>query len=111
MVGAGTVLTPDTHYILMVYNPIVLIATRGAQIVTNHTNKQTGAQSVATLSMNLAGGVVRIATTIKEIGFDLHILRSYGTSVLSNSVLLAQIVMYGKNTERFLEELRDKKKE
>jgi hypothetical protein len=105
------VLTPNTHYILMVYNPIVLVTTRGAQIVKNHAKKQTGAQSVATISMNLVGSVVRIATTIKEIGFDLHILRSYGTSVLLNSVLFAQIIMYKENTERFLERLRDKKKE
>lgn len=95
----------------MVYNPIVLVGTRGAQIRENYVNKQTGAQSIATISMNLAGSMVRIATTIKEIGFDFHILRSYGTSVLLNSILFAQIMMYRSNTELFLEGLRDKKKE
>jgi hypothetical protein len=95
----------------MVYNPIVLVGTRGAQIRENYVNKQTGAQSIATISMNLAGSLVRIATTIKEIGFDFHILRSYGTSVLLNSILFAQIMMYRSNTELFLEGLRDKKKE
>ncbi len=70
-----------------------------------------GAQSITTISMNLAGSVVRIATTIKDVGFDLHILRAYGTSVLLNSVLFVQIIMYKENMERFMEGLRDKKKE
>ena len=42
------------------------------------------------MSMNLASGLVRIATTIKEIGFDFHILRLYGTSALLNSILFAR---------------------
>ncbi|KAL3827126.1 hypothetical protein ACHAXA_002361 [Cyclostephanos tholiformis] len=104
------VLTPSTHYVLMVYNPIVLVLTRGAQIIENHANKRTGAQSITTITMNLAGSLVRIGTTIKEIGFDFHILGSYGTSVLLNMILFVQIVMYRKNTELFLEKLSDKKK-
>jgi hypothetical protein len=95
----------------MVYISIVLVGTRGAQIRQNYVNKQTGAQSIATISMNLASGLVHIATTIKEIGFDFHILRSYGTSVLLNLILFAQIMMYRSNTELFLERLRDEKKE
>ena len=94
----------------MVYNPIVLVLTRGAQIIENHANKRTGAQSITTITMNLAGSLVRIGTTIKEIGFDFHILGSYGTSVLLNMILFVQIVMYRKNTELFLEKLSDKKK-
>jgi hypothetical protein len=95
----------------MVYNPIVLVATRGAQIRENYVNKQTGAQSIATTSMNLAGSLVRIATTIKEIGFDFHILRSYGASVTLNTILFAQILMYKENTKQFLENLKKKKME
>jgi hypothetical protein len=68
----------------MVYNSIVLVGTRGAQIRKNYVNKQTGAQSIATISMNLASGLVCIATTIKEIGFNFHIPRLYGMSVLLN---------------------------
>ncbi|KAL7540932.1 hypothetical protein ACHAXR_012625 [Thalassiosira sp. AJA248-18] len=42
-------LTPETQYILMVINPVVLICSRGAQIRENYINKQTGAQSPATV--------------------------------------------------------------
>lgn len=105
------VLTPDTQFILMVVNPVVLVYSRGAQIVENFSNKQTGAQSIATTSMNLCGSAVRIVTTIKEVGWDLHILRSYGTSVVLNTILFAQIIMYKANTEKFLASLKGKKKE
>ena len=104
------VLTPDTLHYLMIYNPLVLISTRGAQIRENYSNKQTGAQSIATTSMNLLGSLVRIATTIKEVGWDFHILRAYATSVTFNTILCAQILMYRANTERFLRDLKGEKK-
>ena len=104
----GTMYT-DYIYILMVYNPVVLVSTRGAQIRTNYKNKQTGAQSIATTGMNLAGSLVRIATTIKEVGWDFHILRSYGTSITLNAILFTQI--YKANTAKFLRELKEKKKD
>ncbi|KAL7484462.1 hypothetical protein ACHAW6_010100 [Cyclotella cf. meneghiniana] len=105
------VLTPNTQYILMVYNPVVLIISRGSQIIANHKQKQTGAQSLATTGLNLIGTVVRIGTTIKEVGWDLHILRSYGVSVALNSILFLQLIIYKQNTERFLKSLNEKKKD
>lgn len=104
------VLTPETYYILMIYNPIVLLYSRGSQIIANHTQKHTGAQSLATTGMNLAGSLVRIATTIKEVGWDFHILRSYGVSVTLNFILLGQILSYRANTDTFLKSLMEKKK-
>lgn len=103
------VLTEKTQFILMVYNPMVLCSTRGAQIWENYSNKQTGAQSIVTTGMNLAGSAVRIATTIKEVGWDFHILRAYGTSVFFNVILFSQILMYKSNTEKFLKRLAEKK--
>ncbi|KAL3789925.1 hypothetical protein HJC23_010610 [Cyclotella cryptica] len=104
------VLTPDTQYILMVYNPVVLLISRGSQMLANHKQKQTGAQSLATTGLNLVGTLVRIGTTIKEVGWDFHILRAYGVSVALNFILFVQLIVYKENTERFLKSLRDKKK-
>lgn len=110
--GVFYVLTPATHYVLMVYNPLVLLSSRGTQIYKNYKSKQTGsAQSAITMTMNLVGSLVRIGTTINEIGFDLHILRSYGTSVLCNSILLGQILLYRTNTEAYLAKLKNVKDE
>jgi len=105
------VLTQDTIYILMVYNPIVLLTSRGSQILANHQQKQTGAQSLATTGMNLTGSLIRTVTTIKEVGWDFHILRSYGVSISLNMILFAQIVMYRENTKRMLDDIKQKKKE
>ena len=41
-----------------------------------------------------------MATTIKEVGWDMHILRSYGISVCLNAILFGQIVAYKANTEK-----------
>ena len=95
----------------MVYNPVVLVSTRGAQIIENYKNKQTGALSIATTSMNLLGSLVRVATTIKEVGWDFHILRSYSVSIFLNVVMFTQILMYKENTEKFFKDLAEKKKD
>ena len=109
--GVLQILPTYTQYIpiLMIYNPVVLVCTRGAQIRVNYNNKQTGAQSVATTAMNLMGSLVRIATTIKEVGWDFHILRAYSVSVTLNLILFTQILMYRSNTEKFLKSLKEKK--
>lgn len=104
------VLTQDTIYLLMVYNPIVLLTSRGSQILANHQQKQTGAQSLATTGMNLTGSLIRTVTTIKEVGWDLHILRSYGTSITLNMILFTQIFMYREKTNKMLGDLKKKKK-
>ena len=110
-----TVFTQDTLYILMVYNPAVLLMSRGSQIIANYNQKQTGAQSLATTSMNLFGSLIRTITTIKEVGWDFHILRSYATSISLNMILFTQIILYRENTSRVLnllmKEQKMKKKE
>jgi len=104
------ILTDDTLYVLMVYMPIVLLTSRGSQILANRQQKQTGAQSLATTGMNLTGSLIRTVTTIKEVGWDLHILRSYGSSIVLNVILFVQIVLYRENTKRVLEDVKQKKK-
>ena len=98
-------MTQDSLYILMVYNPAVLLMSRGSQIIANYNQKQTGAQSLATISMNLFGSLIRTVTTIKEVGWDFHILRSYATSISLNMILFTQIILYRENTSRVLNSL------
>jgi hypothetical protein len=95
----------------MVYNPVVLMISRGSQVIANYKQKQTGAQSLATTGLNLVGTLVRIGTTIKEVGWDFHILRAYGVSVALNSMLFAQLIVYKENTKNFFNSLKAKKSE
>ena len=100
------ILTQDTLYILMIYMPLVLLTSRGSQILANYQQKQTGAQSVATTGMNLTGSLIRTITTIKEVGWDMYILRSYGASIMLNMILFIQILIYRENTRRVLDDMR-----
>ena len=90
----------------MVYNPVVLVFSRGSQILVNYRQKHTGAQSIATTGLNLIGTIVRVGTTIKEVGWDFHILRAYGVSVTLNSLMFTQLVVYRDNTEKYLRSLK-----
>ena len=104
------ILTQDTLYILMIYMPIVLLTSRGSQILANYQQKQTGAQSLATTGMNLTGSLIRTITTIKEVGWDMYILRSYGVSIMLNMILFIQIVGYRENTRRVLDDVKQQQK-
>ena len=93
----------------MVYNPVVLVFSRGSQILANYKQKQTGTQSIATTGLNLVGTIIRIGTTIKEVGWDFHILRAYGVSVTLNTVMFTQLMVYKENTVKYLKSLKEKK--
>ena len=61
--------------------------------------------------MNLFSSLIRTVTTIKEVGWDLHILRSYAASISLNMILFGQIVLYGENTRRMVISLKQQHKE
>lgn len=74
-------------------------------------DKHTGTQSILTHLMNLVGSMIRILTTLKEIGMDLALLSGYALSVLLNAVLITQCIVYRKNTLKVLSAETRKKKE
>lgn len=96
------VLPPQYYSLLIVCNWPALIISRGSQIRKNALDKHTGTQSVITHLMNLTGSLVRIATTMKEIGMDTALLCGYSLSVLLNAILVLQCIMYSSNTEKVL---------
>lgn len=109
-VGAIVTLLPfHLYYLLMASIWPIQILSRGSQIRQTFRLRHTGAQSVITTSMNLFGSMVRIGTTIKEVGWDIAVLMGYFLSVALNSIMFAQYWMYRKNTESFLRQLKEKK--
>lgn len=106
-----TILPPTYYYLLMTSIMPVLLYSRGTQILATYQYQHTGAQSVVTNTLNLVGGLVRILTTIKEVGYDLPILGSYSVSCTLNLIIFLQYFYYRKNTERFLAELTKTKKD
>jgi len=108
-IATVTSLPNDKHYILMTTVWPVYIYSRGSQIWETCRVKHSGAQSVLTTSLNLVGSLVRILTTIKEVGMDFAVLTGYILGVALNLTLLLLHFYYRKNTEKFLGELMSKK--
>lgn len=105
------VLTPEQYPMLVTANLPVLIYSRGSQIIETFRLQHTGTNSLITTAMNLLGSVIRIVTTISEIGWDMALLYGYFTSATLNIILVLQFVLYKGNTAKFLESLKAKKKE
>lgn len=101
-----SLLPEDRYYILMTSILPVMIYSRGIQILATTRCKHTGAQSILTASMNVGGGILRVFTTIHEVGFDLAFLSSVIISLSLNITILCQIVFYRKNTEKYLAGLK-----
>ena len=61
--------------------------------------------------MNFAGSAIRVVTTINEVGFDIPMLSGYGISLVLNFIMIAQFMLYKKNTEKYMKSLQEKKSE
>jgi PQ loop repeat len=105
-----TTLPKSYYYLLMTSIMPVLFYSRGSQILETYRCQHTGAQSIVTNTMNLVGGLIRILTTIKEVGWDMAILGSYSLSCTLNLIVFLQFFYYRKNTVLFLSNLQSKKK-
>mmetsp|Transcript_8661 Transcript_8661/g.10397 ORF Transcript_8661/g.10397 Transcript_8661/m.10397 type:complete len:223 (+) Transcript_8661:124-792(+) len=70
------------------------------QIYSNHINQHTGPLSIITQSLNVAGSLARIFTTLTEVD-DNVILFSIACSTVLQTVLLVQIITLRENTARF----------
>lgn len=99
-------LPPSKYQSLMVCNFGALLLSRGSQIISTFQIKHTGNQSIITIGMNLFGTVIRIFTTLKEVGWDFPLLRSYLLSVSLNFTIACQYFYFQKNTAKFLNSLK-----
>ncbi len=98
-------------YLLLSINMPVTIFSRGMQIMTYLKAKHTGTQSIITVIMNFTGSAIRVMTTINLVGFDIPMLAGYGISLLLNSIMISQFIIYKENTKKYMKELEAKKKE
>jgi mannose-P-dolichol utilization defect protein 1 len=106
------VIVPE-HRVPLLLNSIlpVMIYSKGSQIVTIFQESHTGNQSIITLSMNVIGPIMRVFTTIGEVGWDWNLLSTHLIGAALNVTLLLQYVYYQENTKRFWKEQEAKKKE
>lgn len=105
-IGIYYFLPKHLHYLLVASNWPVLIYSRALQIMENIKIQHTGSQSIVTDGISVVGGVIRIVTTIQEVGWDITVITGFGLSVFLNMTLVLQNVYYRKNTEKFLQSLQ-----
>jgi mannose-P-dolichol utilization defect protein 1 len=101
----------DKLYLLLSINMPVTMFSRGSQIYCYFKEKHTGTQSIITVLMNFTGSAIRVITTINLVGFDIPMLAGYGISLVLNSIMISQFVLYKQNTEQYMNKLRSKKVE
>ena len=106
-VSAVLSLPADKLYLLLSINLPVTMFSRGSQIQMYYTCKHTGTQSVITVLMNFIGSAIRVVTTINEIGMDIPMLSGYAISLLLNSIMIAQFIVYNSNTQNYMKDLKD----
>jgi mannose-P-dolichol utilization defect 1 len=109
LVVVTSFLTKNMYYLLTVSTWPIMLYAKGTQIYTTAQVKHMGSQSIITSSMNVVGGVLRLATTLKEIGFDVTLLAGVFIGLLLNAIPVGQHFYYRKNTEEFLRKLDAKK--
>jgi PQ loop repeat. len=101
----------DKLYLLLSINMPVTIFSRGSQIYCYYKEKHTGTQSIITVLMNFTGSAIRVITTINLVGFDIPMLAGYAISLVLNSIMISQFVLYKQNTDQYMSKLRSKKAE
>jgi mannose-P-dolichol utilization defect protein 1 len=100
---------PDEHLgVLPVFSMVFTVLSRIPQINANFQQGHTGQLSAPTWTLNLAGSLARIFTTLEETG-DALILWSYILAAIVNVILLAQIAIYHKATSIALSAAKSKK--
>lgn len=98
-------------YLRLLLHWNLLVFSRGSQIYCYYNEKHTGAQSIVTVIMNFTGSAIRVFTTISEVGFDIPLLSGYAISLFMNITMITQFILYKKNTEKYMKELVEKKKD
>eukprot|EP00793_Prasinoderma_coloniale_P000321 PRCOL_00005305-RA len=71
----------------------LLLAARLPQVYANFANGSTGQLSLVTTALMVAGGLVRIFTTMQE-GGSSSMLMAYGLGTATNAAMALQIVWY-----------------
>uniref|UniRef100_A0A7S4EL19 Solute carrier family 66 member 3 n=2 Tax=Pseudo-nitzschia australis TaxID=44445 RepID=A0A7S4EL19_9STRA len=107
--GVLNFVSEDYWYLLMSTTWPVMLYARGSQVYETFSAKQTGNLSIVTTSMNVAGSLIRILTTIKETG-DMVVLSGYLLSGSLSLIMFIQYWMYLENTTEMTKKTDEAKK-
>ena len=105
-------LPESQHFMLMSSTWPVMLYARGSQVLETYNVQHTGNLSIATTTLNLVGGLIRVMTTLKETG-DMVVISGYLLSVSLSFAMFLQYWMYLENTKEMAakEKSQDTKKQ
>ena len=101
LIGILNFLPEEHRHLLMGSTWPIMLFSRGSQVLATFAAGHTGSLSIITISMNLAGVIVRIFTTIKETG-DMAVISSYLLSLSLGLTMFVQYWMYLSKTTEIL---------
>ena len=79
--------------ILIITSSFSTMSSRVTQIVTNYKHGNTGVLSIITVFMQVFGTMIRVFTTLTEVG-DVAILITFIMTFMLNSIVFIQIIYY-----------------
>eukprot|EP01039_Chlorochromonas_danica_P002640 gene2640-2884_t len=81
-------------YLIPLANFPLMIYSRTVQIISNYRNSTTGQLSSITTFLTFAGNLIRIFTTIQQVGWDMSLISSFCVGGGLSGILFFQIVYY-----------------
>jgi PQ loop repeat len=109
IVAVGSVSLPKSvQFVLPLTNLPLLLISRIPQIFQNFQNQSTGSLSMITNLLTFAGSLVRVFTTIQEVGWDFSLLTGFLLGALTSGVLVLQIALYGAGSKKASAEKKKK---
>ncbi|KAH9597968.1 PQ-loop repeat [Trypanosoma melophagium] len=105
------VLSQDFHKWLLSVQILFGLSSRVPQILMNHKNQSTGHLSFLTFYLAWFGGLSRLLTTFHNVRPEQGrnvMLTQFGVSVALNTMVILQIFLYKKNTEKKLKLAKEK---
>ena len=82
--------------LLFSLNTPIMVVSRSVQIMTNYSNKSTGALAFATCMLQFAGSGARVFTTMAEVD-DSLMLMSCVVAFGLNALIMLQFMLYWSN--------------
>ncbi|KAK8791946.1 hypothetical protein WA158_005323 [Blastocystis sp. Blastoise] len=89
----------EYQYMMPIMGTVAAVAARVPQIITNHKQHHTGQLSLITWLLTLAGNVARIFTILTELDDTIMVICTISSTVC-NVILVLQILIYWKNTNK-----------
>ena len=90
----------DLRNILPFLTVLMLVVSRGTQILQNFFTKSTGSLSLITNSLLFLGASARIFTTLSGIGSDGALITTNGIAALLSGIVVVQILTLGQGAQK-----------